>query len=176
MKTRPHKSYSHQLDVRGSEGTAVGLGAQRGAVLFVALIFLLVLTVLGLAAIRATTQQVRMAANNQFQSAAFQAAETAIRTTMVQIRLSSLPTILVNAINTPQVVTPDFSLTDPNLSATATTTYLGDNFPADDASLDVAAGGLAGNRFEITANAQYGGTSASSTQRQGVQILGRNAN
>ena len=52
---------------------------QRGAVLLVALIMLLLLTVLGAAAMRDTNLQERMAGNMRDQSLAFQAAEAALR-------------------------------------------------------------------------------------------------
>lgn len=52
---------------------------QRGAILVVALIFLLVMTMLILASIRGTVVQERMAANLYDRSLAFQAAEAALR-------------------------------------------------------------------------------------------------
>ena len=52
---------------------------QRGAVLIVALIFLVVMTMLILASIRGTVMQERMAANLYDRSLAFQAAEAALR-------------------------------------------------------------------------------------------------
>jgi type IV pilus assembly protein PilX len=52
---------------------------QRGAVLIVALIFLLVMTMLILASVRGTVMQERMAGNLYDRSLAFQAAETALR-------------------------------------------------------------------------------------------------
>ena len=52
---------------------------QRGAILIVALIFLLVMTVLILASIRGTVMQERMASNLYDRSLAFQAAEAALR-------------------------------------------------------------------------------------------------
>lgn len=54
-------------------------GRQRGAVLIVALVLLLVLTVLGTAGIQDTTMEERMAGNFRDHSAALQAAETALR-------------------------------------------------------------------------------------------------
>ena len=53
--------------------------SQRGAVLIVALVLLLVLTVLGTAGIQDTTMEERMAGNFRDHSAAMQAAETALR-------------------------------------------------------------------------------------------------
>jgi type IV pilus assembly protein PilX len=54
--------------------------SQRGAVLIVALVLLLVLTVLGTAGIRDTTMEERMAGNFRDHAAALEAAETALRT------------------------------------------------------------------------------------------------
>jgi type IV pilus assembly protein PilX len=55
------------------------LRRQRGAILVVALIFLLVMTILILASIRGTVMQERMASNLFDRSLAFQAAEAALR-------------------------------------------------------------------------------------------------
>jgi type IV pilus assembly protein PilX len=52
---------------------------QRGAILIVALIFLMVMTMLILASVRGTTMQERMASNLYDRSLAFQAAEAALR-------------------------------------------------------------------------------------------------
>ncbi|PKM43217.1 MAG: pilus assembly protein PilX [Gammaproteobacteria bacterium HGW-Gammaproteobacteria-1] len=52
---------------------------QRGAVLIVALIFLLLLTLIGTAAMRTTTLQERMAGNTRDLNLSFQAAEAALR-------------------------------------------------------------------------------------------------
>lgn len=54
-------------------------GSQRGAVLIVALVLLLVLTVLGTAGIRDTAMEERMAGNFRDHAAALEAAETALR-------------------------------------------------------------------------------------------------
>jgi type IV pilus assembly protein PilX len=53
---------------------------QRGAVLIISLLILLVMTVLGVASMGTTTLQERMANNNRQQQVAFQAAEAALRT------------------------------------------------------------------------------------------------
>jgi type IV pilus assembly protein PilX len=54
--------------------------SQQGAVLIVALVLLLVLTILGTAGIQDTAMEERMAGNFRDHSAAMQAAETALRT------------------------------------------------------------------------------------------------
>ncbi len=53
--------------------------SQRGAVLLVSLMILLIMTVLGIAGMSSTTMEEKMAANNQQQQQAYQAAETALR-------------------------------------------------------------------------------------------------
>lgn len=52
---------------------------QRGAVLVVGLIFLVVLTIIGVTAMQVTTMEERMAANARDRSKAFQAAEAGLR-------------------------------------------------------------------------------------------------
>lgn len=54
--------------------------AQRGVVLFVALIFLIIMTVIGLAALNNNNLQTRMAFGHAESNAAFQSAETALVT------------------------------------------------------------------------------------------------
>ena len=58
---------------------------QQGAALIVALVLLLVLTVLGTAGLQDTTMEERMAGNFRDYSAAFDAAETALRTGEVAV-------------------------------------------------------------------------------------------
>lgn len=52
---------------------------QRGAVLMVSLMLLLIMTLLGLAAMNTTTMEEKMASNNQVRQQSFQGAETALR-------------------------------------------------------------------------------------------------
>ncbi|MBI5041484.1 MAG: hypothetical protein HZB57_09920 [Gammaproteobacteria bacterium] len=58
---------------------ALSLQQQRGAVLLVSLMILLIMTVLGIAGMSSTTMEEKMAANNQQRQQAYQAAETALR-------------------------------------------------------------------------------------------------
>lgn len=69
---------------------------QRGAVLLVGLIMLLLLTIIGMASIRGTDLQERMAGNMRDRSLAFEAAETALRSgedTVSGLAGLTLPTI-----------------------------------------------------------------------------------
>jgi type IV pilus assembly protein PilX len=64
---------------------------QRGASLVIALMFLIVLTILGLVAVRSSTVQERMAGNDRDRAIAFEAAEAALRDAErdIQANLSS---------------------------------------------------------------------------------------
>src|SRR6185295_5300401 len=53
--------------------------SQRGAVLVIALLFLTILTILGVTAMTATTYEEQLSSNARDSSAAFQAAEAALR-------------------------------------------------------------------------------------------------
>lgn len=55
------------------------MASQRGASLVVALMFLIVLTILGLVTVRSSTVQERMAGNDRDRAVAFEAAEAALR-------------------------------------------------------------------------------------------------
>ncbi len=63
----------------------IPLTHQRGAALITGLIFLVVLTLISLAAMRATSLEERMAGNARDQDVAFQAAEAAMRDAMKQL-------------------------------------------------------------------------------------------
>ena len=65
--------------------------SQSGAVLLVSLIFLLLLTILGLSAIQSSTLQERMAGNARDVNTAFQAAEAAMREAEEFLQKASLP-------------------------------------------------------------------------------------
>lgn len=75
LATRPHGLPSHRAN-------------QRGVALVVALILLLVITLVGLAAVRGTIMQQKMAANMLDRQVAFQNAEAAMRAAAVTIATS----------------------------------------------------------------------------------------
>lgn len=62
-----------------SPHSTITCSAERGAALIVSLLILVIMTMLGLAALRGVTQQERMAGNSQSRSISFQAAEKAMR-------------------------------------------------------------------------------------------------
>ncbi len=76
---------------------------QRGFVLVVGLLMLLVITIVGVTAMSGTTSNERMTANNQFQTLSFQAAESAIHDVFN-------PTAVTPSINAYTATTPPGSL------------------------------------------------------------------
>lgn len=140
---------------------------QHGAALMVSLMFLVVLTMLGLAAVRATTQQTRMAASMQFGSSAFEAAEGAIRTLYNQIVGSATQpaTLLVQAQSTAQTV--NFGSSS-SASAVATLTFA--SYCTGSPPANNSAAAAARCCFDIEGAGQYGNSSAASTQAQRIDI------
>ena len=66
-------------------------GRERGALLIVALVFLVIMTVLGVTAMRTTTLQERMAGNVRDSNLAFQSAEAALREGEQFLQQATLP-------------------------------------------------------------------------------------
>lgn len=64
---------------------------QRGSALIIGLVFLLILTIVGLSSMRGTTLQERMAGNVRDRNLAFQAAEAALRDGEEFLQQASLP-------------------------------------------------------------------------------------
>ncbi|MDF1691176.1 MAG: PilX N-terminal domain-containing pilus assembly protein [Zhongshania sp.] len=65
--------------------------SQRGAVLIVSLVFMLILTIISIASMQTATLQERMAGNMKENTIAFQSAEAALRTAEAVLRSGILP-------------------------------------------------------------------------------------
>jgi type IV pilus assembly protein PilX len=169
---------------------------QAGIALPIGLIFLLLLTIVGIAAVRMTTQQSRMTANYQFQTATFQAAESQIRRIMSELRGEILPPVgesqvLIAAMNlgespvTPLQRSVDVDTFDPNNSSITTKdftapagcagsapcgllVYTGDG-PVPNYSLGAS---FTGHMFQIDARAALLNTGANSQHLQGLVRVG----
>ncbi|NOZ37983.1 MAG: hypothetical protein GXP11_07945 [Gammaproteobacteria bacterium] len=76
--------------------TVTGIKKQRGIVLVVALLILVVMTVLSVSMLSSTTLEERMASNLQSQNATFQAAESCIRTALLPSNESLRKTAVIN--------------------------------------------------------------------------------
>lgn len=76
---------------------------QRGMSLVMGLIFLVVLTLLGMAAMRGTILEERMAANSRDRDLAFQSAEAAIRQAEQVLQGATLPAFASGTAYTPRI-------------------------------------------------------------------------
>ena len=63
---------------------------QNGAVLFISLIFLLIMTIIGITAMKTTVLEEKMASNTKNRNLALQAAEAALRAGELQIANNSI--------------------------------------------------------------------------------------
>lgn len=92
------------IDRMHSKVFTPGRHTQRGAVLAVSLLILLVMTIIGIASMGSTTLQEKMANNNKQRQIALQAAEVALRTG---------ETFLVSTINSVTSLATNFNATAP---------------------------------------------------------------
>ena len=156
---------------------AIPHARQRGAALAVGLILLVVMSMLGLSALRGSNIQVKLAANYQFKEIAFQAADENIRTTVHEADGVRPPpdgeqNILIEAINAPDTPpTRQISDSTAGTQATATVTYDGSR-AAPGFSLGAGDGAFVAHRYDIDAQATGPAPSARSNIRQGISRIG----
>ena len=156
---------------------------QQGIALVVGLILLLVATLLGITAIRSTTQQERMAANAQQQITTFQIAESAIRRMMGELRGQITPPAdttrspIIAALNPASPVvssettrTPQGGVTS-GVTANAVITYVNTS-GASGYRLGVEQGSFVCYNFNITSTATQAGSNAFDQHIQGVCRVG----
>ena len=136
---------------------------QRGAVLVVSLIILMVLTVLGVSSINTATLELTMAGNAQFHQEAFQAAETGIDISMARRDFNTL---------TPAVVDPMPLDVGSSYYTEATSTFM-ENTPVPGAafSMGVSTGSVQAFHYDIVARGT-GPRNASSVHNQSFYIVG----
>ncbi|WP_267222898.1 pilus assembly PilX family protein [Dyella silvae] len=79
--------------VQRTNGLLSGRHGQRGVAVIVALILLVVVTLVGLAAVRGTIMQQKMTSNFYDREIAFQAAEAALRQGQVAVQAAASPTV-----------------------------------------------------------------------------------
>lgn len=156
---------------------------QGGIALVMGLVLLLVITILGIAAIRSTTQQERMAANSLQHTVTFQSAELAIRQVMEQLRgqatappLANGQSPLIAAINgwsdTPATcyVTRVPLNIDPSIYAVAGIAYTGSTIAPG-----YSAGAYANFNFTITSTVTQTGGNGWDQHLQGIALVGPSA-
>ncbi len=164
---------------------------QSGVALVVGLFLLLIMTIIGLTAIRMTTQQSRMAANYQFQSLAFQGAESTVRRVIGEVRGEIAPpagvttSIMVTAISAPGATNADGSCNPNHTAAVATSRPFASNnitggatlryacqAPAPGYSMGIGAGSIVAHRFEVLATSSVANVNVTAEHQQGVQRVG----
>ncbi len=145
---------------------------QRGAALAVALVFLVVLTIIGVTALRTTTLEERMAGNLQEHTRAFQAAEAGVARTISDVNnFSSGQAVSLNA----ELTNPSVSAQDTYLSsASMSTSYLGQTAPTRSPKA-WGLGSAAFHHFDIESTGTTG-RNAKVTVDQGVYLVGAPGN
>lgn len=98
--------------VRGRMGASRSPSRQRGVALMVAMILMIVITLLGFAAVRGTLMQQKMSANMYDRQIAFQNAEAAMRA--AQQRIAANPGDIARNCQAGGVVCPSNPFNDPN--------------------------------------------------------------
>lgn len=148
---------------------------QRGVVLIISLLILLVVTLLGVSTLRSTTMEDRMSANTQHLATTFQTTESMIHATMANN--SRTNGVFANAIssgNIQNVTLIGFipQQLNSNITGTATVTYLGGTIDILGSSI----GGIVAYPHEIDATSTMSTTGANTTHRQGVGFLAPGSN
>jgi type IV pilus assembly protein PilX len=154
--------------------------SQRGAALIVSLLFLLILTIIGLSSLSNSGLEARMAHNFQLKNTVFHAAESSIDTIIFRGDKGSFghpnPTYslandkIEEALNDGTAtldladgdLDPDGFLADAALTSTSTVTYLRLN--------EFCRGGGSCFEYNIAATANINATSATATHNQGISV------
>ena len=140
---------------------------QSGAALFVSLIMLLVLTVIGVTAMRSAVLEEKMAANTMNYNATFHAAESAIENALDDTNS------LVQAILTEDVVTVNLDIGDSSITSNADVTFMGSGI-AYGFSLGQNSSAFSSYRFDATGTASRTNNGANVSMSQGVRRIGPN--
>lgn len=164
--------------------TQMGMRKQRGMALIVGLLILGVVALVSVSAMRGSTTQEQMAANNQNQILTFQAAESAIRTVIGEVAgvvdrpAGENQNVFSQAIAlgaaTPNPPTRTLTNLGSGAESIATVTY-GGTAPSPGFSLDVSAGSVVAHQFTITSVGSIDSTGAEATHIQGVERAGPSA-
>jgi len=143
------------------------INSQAGAALFVSLIMLLVLTIIGVTAMRSSVLEEKMAANTMNYNATFHAAESAIENALDDTNS------LVQAILTEDTVTVNLDIGDSSISSSADVTYMGSGI-AYGFSLGQNSSAFSSYSFDATGSASRTNNGANVSMSQGVRRIGPN--
>lgn len=141
------------------------LTRQNGMTLVVVLIFLLLLTLLGVGSMSTTNLQERMAANSQSQTNTFQTAESAIA--HVIATNTAFDTVMASANQAATTST----ITVASIPSVTTTSFVSESI-VQKISLGNC---IVANTFDIDANATNASTGAHAHNTQSVNIIGPGA-
>jgi hypothetical protein len=152
---------------------------ERGVALIIGLLLLLVLTIMGIAAMRSTGLQERMSANNQQQMITFQGAEAGIRQVMESANVAPTTAAQVQTVDVIKKAVDNGKNPAPNVLATTAqnpdtgngTTNVATiefkcNVPLEGNSLGL--GTLSANYFLINSSSTQNNTNSSSVHQQTV--------
>ncbi len=148
---------------------------QRGAVLIVALIMLLVTTFVGFSTMETSSLEAKMATARELKELTFQTAETSIERALDDEPLIS--DAFVAGLSNAAWPTKDFSFDDAKLSGSVQVAYLGDFItPGFSAKKGDSGSSMATIYYTIAATAGRTNTNVQSQHTQGFYILQPKAN
>jgi len=134
---------------------------QQGAALFVSLMFLFLMTIIGLNALNSSTSDERMALNTQHKKEVFHAAESVINIAKRNT------TVLEEAITTGTSTTAVTYTGQADVTTSSQTSYVGCGTPAAGFGL----GEFVTHEFTVNGQASLGASSAQANHMQGVSLL-----
>ena len=147
---------------------------QKGAVLIVSLMLLLVMTLLSIASMSNSVMQEKMAANAQNTNRTFQAAESSIGALVNEIRDGSRFRLsnAMTAVNFTAAET-SFNTSDPDVVASSQVIYLGEVILSSGGSLnaDQSSTTLRAHRYELRGVGSINAVQAQTIIRQGLELL-----
>ncbi|SFM60450.1 PilX N-terminal domain-containing pilus assembly protein [Marinobacter zhejiangensis] len=145
---------------------------QRGAVLIVSLVVLLVITLLGVAGMNSSLMQERMAANAQNVNRTFQAAESSVGV-LTNILMGGNLSLLQQAMGTENQMSDavTYSIGGADIASTYQARYLGEIIVSSGSSMDASESTtlLKGYRFELSGASTINATGASTTIFKGIE-------
>jgi len=145
-----------------SKRIVMNIKQQQGAALFVSLMFLFLMTIIGLNALNTSTSDERMALNTQHQQQVFHAAESAIN--VAKRDTTTLEDAITTGSSTAIAYTGQADVT-----ASAQAAYVGCGLPG--AGEGLGEGGFVTHEFGISGSASLGASSAQADHLQGVSLL-----
>lgn len=150
----------------------LGSARQSGVALVISLVLLLVITLIAISGMKSSIMQEKMAANAQNSNKTFQAAESAVGTLTELLTGGTVSTLQESMAAADQYSSPShFSISDPDISATYQTRFLGEVIVTSGDSMDGDESStlLKGYRFELIGDARIDAVQARTKIYQGIE-------